>query len=46
MITPFVDHFVTVREGPLEKLWGVGGVCGGGEFFEQHDFVSFSVSLE
>ena len=26
MITPFVGHFVTVRDGPLEKLWGRWGI--------------------
>ena len=25
MITPFVGHFVTFRDGPLEKLWEGGG---------------------
>ena len=34
MITPFVDHFVTVRDGPLEKLWEeVGNFRAVGTFF-------------
>ena len=33
MITPFVGHFVTVRDGPLEKLWGeVGNFRAAGTF--------------
>ena len=34
------DKLYHFRDGPLEKLWGGGGI------FEQHEFFLFNVSLE